>query len=259
MPELTPDAPAPTLPGADILNLDKIAADAWPAAVRKDMDGWVLRHSGGISRRADSVAPFAVNGAVPDLEERLAAVENAYRAVGTPPRFQISPAAAPEGLDGVLAARGYEVEAPVYLMTRATGPDGRPGADVRLSGEADAAWWALYVEGFGRDARDIVAGARERPVFAHVADRDGTLRAIGLGVEGGDFLGIFAMYTRPAERGHGLGAAVIEAFAAEAVANRRGTLYLQVERKNLDAIRLYTRLGFETAYAYHYRTLWTET
>jgi len=258
--ELTAQTAAPKLDRDAILILDEIAAAAWPAAFSKNMDGWVLRHSGGISRRADPVAPFTVDGAMPDLGERLETIEAAYRAKGTPPRFQVSPAAAPDGLDDVLAQRGYEIEAPVYLMIRAaSGNDALPPAGVNLALEAGTAWWDLYRKGFGRDARAIVAGSRERPAFAEIPRENGSPIAIGLAVEGGDFLGIFSMYTAPEARGRGHGCAIIEAFAAHAIENGRSTLYLQVERKNVAAIRLYERLGFEIAYGYHYRTLWTET
>ncbi len=260
MSELRAHDQAPKLGKSAILTLDKIAAAAWPAAFSKDMDGWVLRHSGGISRRADSVAPFAVHGAMPVLSARLDAIEAAYRANDTPPRFQISPAAAPDGLDGVLAQRGYEIEAPVYLMICDAADKEPPTmSGLELAYEAGTAWWDIYKKGFGRDASSIVAGSRERPVFAQIAGESDQPIAIGLAVEGGSYLGIFSMFTEPEARRRGFGRTIIDAFAAHAIANGRSTLYLQVEQKNEAAIRLYARLGFEIAYSYHYRTLWTET
>lgn len=259
MPELTvEDDDEPILLG-DIQTLDRVAADAWPALETRVVDGWLVRHGRGLSRRVDSVAPFAVGPGVLDIEDRIAAVEDAYLHAGTPPRFQISPMTEPDELDELLAMRGYEIEAPVLLMTREADNDGERDyvCDVLLSEDADDTWWDFYTEGFGRDARAIVERSRERPVFASVLDDDGRLAASGLGVAGGDFLGIFAMYTRPDVRRRGYGRQIIETLADEAIAYDIRNLYLQVERKNQAAQSMYTRAGFRPTYAYHYRTQWT--
>lgn len=39
------------------LDLDELVAAAWPAPSTQDMGGWLLRHDGGVTKRANSVLP----------------------------------------------------------------------------------------------------------------------------------------------------------------------------------------------------------
>lgn len=70
------------------------------------MDGWIVRLSGGVTQRANSVLPLA---APADLEAAATKVEGLYRDRGLLPRFQVSPTAQPPDLDQFLVDRGYEV------------------------------------------------------------------------------------------------------------------------------------------------------
>lgn len=248
------------LPSADILALDRLAVAAWAAPENEDHNGWLFRHAAGVSRRANSVAPFPLSEDIP-LDDLLAQVEAYYRARGLPPRLQISPAACPPGLDDLLAERGYEIESGVTIMICEADKLAQAESthNVTITETAPPGWWDLYIEGYQRDARDIAARAQELPVFAAITTEDGRTDAIGLGVAGGNWLAVFGMFTRPDCRSRGLGAAIIRALAGFTVARNGIGLYLQVEYENLLARRLYENLGFRDVYGYHYRTLWTAT
>ncbi len=248
------------LPFADILALDRLAVAAWAAPENEMHNGWLFRHAAGVSRRANSVAPFPLSEDIP-LDDLLARVEAYYRARGLPPRLQISPAACPPGLDHVLAERGYEIESGVTIMICEADKLAQAEIthNISITKTAPPGWWDLYIEGYQRDARDIAARAQELPVFAASTTDDGRMDAIGLGVAGGNWLAVFGMFTRPDCRGRGLGAAIIHALAGFTVARNGIGLYLQVENENLHARRLYEKLGFRDVYGYHYRTLWTAT
>jgi len=272
VPELTSQpAPLPSGPGAaafdrddltpaEILDLDRLAAAAWPARMTEPLDGWQLRFADGVSRRANSCDPFPPIPDARPLDARIDAVEAFYRGHGLPPRFQMSPAAEPEGLDAVLAQRGYAVESGVAIQIAPAAtiaallPD---EASALVAEQAPDGWWELYIEGYKRDGRAIVGRSRDKAAFGYLDDDDGNKIAIGLGVLGGRWLGIFGMLTRPALRGQGIGTRVLGALAQWAVAQGAVGLYLQVEDSNPDARRLYERLGFRSVYRYYYRTLWT--
>ncbi|MCK5777186.1 MAG: GNAT family N-acetyltransferase [Rhodospirillales bacterium] len=246
-----------TLSRDEILALDRLAAAAWAAPEEINCHGWLMRFADGITRRANSTAPFPIEGGVA-LDAQIAATEAFYRERALPPRFQISPAAAPEDLDEVLARRGYETEAPVDIMIAdAEKLAGDTGSAVSISDSAPGGWWELYMEGYGRDPRAIVAGARDVALFASASGDGGAIEAIGLGVLSGDWLAVFGMFTRPECRRRGLGAGLIRALAAFAVDRGGIGVYLQVEANNPNARRLYESLGFRGVYGYHYRTLWT--
>ena len=95
----------------EVREVEVVAAEALPAAEVEELGGWRLRYTRGVTRRANSVWPNAQKGPL-SLEERLEAVEAFYAARGLPARFQVTPAALPENLDEVLAARGYTRDLP---------------------------------------------------------------------------------------------------------------------------------------------------
>ena len=104
----------------DIQAIERCALAAWPAAEVVETHGWLLRYAHGVTRRANSTWP---NGAPDDgwtavaVDDALARVGAFYRARRLPPRLQITPAALPDGLDALLAARGYVAEAPTAVQT----------------------------------------------------------------------------------------------------------------------------------------------
>ncbi len=248
-----------SLSRSDILALDRLAAAAWPAPEKETRDGWIFRHADGITRRANSAAPFPLENSA-TAEAQIAFTEEFYPARGLPPRVQISPAAEPDGIDGMLAARGYEIETPVDIMiAEAAKLAANNTSSVSVTKNAPPGWWDLYMEGYGRDPRQIVAAAWETPLYAALVEENGDITAIGLGVTGGGWLAVFGMYTRPDQRRQGLGARLIQSLAAFAVDCGVHGAYLQVEGDNPNARALYEKLGFRGVYGYHYRTLWTAT
>ncbi|MQA27944.1 MAG: GNAT family N-acetyltransferase, partial [Micromonosporaceae bacterium] len=66
--------------------------------------------------------------------------------------------------------------------------------------------------------------------------------------------GVFGMATLPEARGKGAARDVLAAVADWAGAHRADRMYLQVERDNIPALRLYERTGFSEICGYHYRT-----
>jgi GNAT superfamily N-acetyltransferase len=240
--------------------VEPYAFDAWPAAEVYRLDGWTLRVTSGVTRRANSVWTVGAPGHMP-LVERIEHVETFYRERGLPSTFQLSPLSTPAQLDEVLASRGYTQDAPVSVQTRALTPAGadrrRTDIDVRVRPERDASWWHVVVER-GRFAEhpDVLAALLDRIVAERLhatAFREGVPVAAGLGVLAGSWLGVFSMRTLPEHRRAGAATALLERLCA--VAHERGAsnAYLQVERDNTAAIALYARHGFTEAYGYHYR------
>lgn len=97
---------------ADIVRLEEMNFNAWPALRTVPYDGWLLRSSGGASRR-----PNSVNCMTPSrlaLDEKIATVEAIYRRWSRTTIFRLTPLA-DEGLDAALAARGYMIEEPTFV------------------------------------------------------------------------------------------------------------------------------------------------
>jgi len=250
---------------ATILTLETLAARAWPAHQRESVDGWQLRFSEGVTRRANSVWPNATIGAKA-LDEKLAQVEAFYAHHQLPARYQISPAAQPVDLDAILAERGYhsvartavQTTALTTILTRTPGLRSQPDFEVELAEEFDEVWFAAFCEFeniTGHTAivlRAILESIRPLNGFA-LLRIDGAPAALALGVVEDDWLGIFCMATDPAFRRRGAASAILRTLAIWAQLYDAQRAYLQVMDENAPARALYARLGFETLYHYHYR------
>jgi N-acetylglutamate synthase len=240
--------------------IEELAANAWPAPVVQVVGGWRLRYAWGMTRRANSVLPNDHHG-TPELDERLDLVEGFYARRGLPARYQLSPAARPAGLDGLLAARGYRRHLRILVLCaelaavrdRLPSPDGQ----VAVAGEPDAAWLDTMRATLGYYRDGALAGRMLEgigpPAGYATAARAGRPLAIGRAVAERGFAGVFTMATVPEARGQGLGTAVLAALAGWADGHGATRLYLQVDDDNLAALRLYRRAGFEPTYTYHYR------
>ena len=254
----------------DVRLIEELAANAWPADVIQVVDGWRLRCSPGVvARRSNSVLSIAGPGTA-GLEGYLELAERFYRARGIEPRFQISPASVPEGLDEALASRGYEIEARADIQAAPiedvlAGVAARPPFDVQVERRAGREWLALSTELVGRGDPDAMrAGVFDRiaPPAGYVLLRDtreggarGEPVALGLGVVERGWLGIFSMATAERARRRRAATAVLGALVRWAARLGATSCYLQVEVGNEPARSLYAGLGFATRYGYHYRTL----
>jgi N-acetylglutamate synthase len=237
--------------------LDGLLAAAWPAPVVEELDGWRLRFGFGMTGRANSVWPRR-NGVDMPVRDKIDAAEAFYVGCGLRPRFQLSPASEPAGLDDELAGRSYEriettaIEvADTAAVAEASARLGAPA--VQVTSQLDDEWldvW-LAVRGFDPSlrahARSIVAGA---PGAAY-ARIDGI--AVGRAVADGDWVGITATATLPRARRKGAARAVLHALAVWALERGAPRSYLPVEEENVPARALYRDAGFEPLYTYHYR------
>lgn len=242
--------------------LEATAADAWPAAVVEHLDGWRLRYTENVTRRANSVWPNANGGQVP-LPDKLNAVEAFYARRNVPARYQICPAAQPRELDHILAERGYVLDAPTSVQTASlttllslAAPLDTTG--VRLRPDLDEAWFTAYGDAEPSSGHDAVV---RRSILARIAIPhaygllaiEGAPAAVGVGVCEGAWLGIFCMATLPAFRRRGAATAVLRRLAEWGEERGATGAYLQVMQTNAPACALYARLGFTTLYGYHYR------
>jgi GNAT superfamily N-acetyltransferase len=258
-----------------VRRVEMCALRAWPALESADYGGWVLRHSQGITRRANSVLPNAVQGEhLYDLAAARAAVEEWYARRGARARYQICVVSQPEGLDACLAAAGYglaartgvhlvdleEVVARGENLGQATrGGRTRGGAlTVQLFAVPPGAWWTCYAEGDGLDAAGVTGRQQIMAEISHPAGYaltlvDGEPAAVGSAVVDGEFVGFFNIATRPRFRRMGAALAAVQALARWGLTEGAHMGYLQVMDQNVAARALYAGLGFVPLYHYHYR------
>ncbi len=254
---------------AQILQIETLSANAWPATEVVALDGWRLRYTDGVTKRANSVWPNAspVGGLADEpLAEKLAAVEAFYRARALPARYQIAPVAQPIALDDQLADRGYaavartsvQVAAVATVLAWTTPLRQQPEFAVEVSERFDEGWFAAY----GEFAEEDRAGfATRRTILQRIEPAtgfallqiNGQPAAVGLGVVEAGWVGIFCMGTAPAFRRRGAARAILRTLAIWGQLYGAEQVYLQVIDSNRAARPLYERVGFVPLYHYHYR------
>ena len=241
--------------------LEETVVDAWPANETEELDGWLLRASGGPSHRGNSVATLDGGSEVP-LPTRIARSEDWYRARNQLPMFQVGPCAQPAGLDEALAERGYRKEGEAMLARTTPGEAlSRPmrvSFECSVSPAANPAWLELAVNQtrFAASAdvfRKVLSNLGTRCRFALARDAKGQAVATALGVTSEDRLGIYAMFTLPHVRRKGAGRGLVHALAQSALVDGMRELYLLVETDNVAARALYASTSFQDVYPYHYR------
>jgi ribosomal protein S18 acetylase RimI-like enzyme len=234
--------------------LEELNFNAWPALRTLHYDGWLLRSTGGDSRRVNSVN--VLEPSTLPLAEKIMTAEAIYARWGRKAIFRLTPLAEAE-IDDLLVARGYTVNAPTFVQVAATKPFA-VAERVRLFDRAEAAWTtaALQMRGLsGEPATAFVAqhgAVGIETAWALVEDK-GRAAAVGaVGIERG-WAGLHGIYVSSWARRQGLARLVSEALIGHAHAKGASQAWLQVEQNNAPALPLYESLGFRTLYAYHHR------
>jgi ribosomal protein S18 acetylase RimI-like enzyme len=234
-------------------------ADAWPAATTAWLEGWRLSLDTGVTRRANSVLPNAAQP-VGDADALIDEVERRYRARGLCPCFKLTAAAEPADLDRRLERRGYHSEGhSLVLVADASKIAAPPAAQIAiaLDNRPTPAWldacWPAAQGGDERAARQAIVERVRAPRIFGLAWLGATPGGAALAVADRGWAGITAVHTLPEQRPRGVALGLLRALAGWAARQGIERLYLQVERDNAPARRLYAGLGFTEAYRYHYR------
>ena len=236
--------------------IEELSLNAWPAAQTLHFDGWVLRFSGGYTRRANSINPLYP--AQLDLDEKIRDCEAHYRAQGLPVIFKITPDAQPAGLDAHLAGLGYRQDAVTSVQTlQLSGWDQQPSG-VTFSPEATPAWEDAFARMSGipersRAAhREILRAILPQACYAAL-HAEGRAAACGLAVLQAGYVGLYDIVTDAACRRMGFGERLVRGLLGWATEQGARMAYLQVMLNNPPALRLYEKIGFQEQYRYWYR------
>ena len=242
-----------------VRGLQERAARALPAKHVEVVEGWWLRHAPSCSWWVATVLPHG-DARPGDLVRRVVGAEKFYAGHGAAARFQISPGACPEGLDTVLAERGYRRRSSVSLQTascaRVLGQVPTGALRVRLNERLTSMWFEIWQAVHGGDSRSEwdMLDRVDRPCAYACAMVGDDVVAVGRAVADTGWVGVFGMATLPEARGTGAARSLLAALADWAGAQEVDRMYLQVECDNIPALRLYERMGFGEICRYHYRT-----
>ncbi len=248
-----------------LLRIEEAGVNASAPREQLWIDGWLVRFSPGKAKRARCIQAVAP-GRLP-VQARLQRCLALYADVGLRPYVRITPFSQPPGLDALLSDLGMDqiddtrvMVAALPLRTDAAEGGRRDEQPLRFesAAPADFAEW-VGLQRASSSAERIAHAERlcHAPVRHHavlVSDADGTIIAGGQVAVEDDLAGLYDIFTAASARRRGVARALCRHLLAQAAKQGAATAYLQVDAANDSARRVYRDLGFEDAYAYHYRS-----
>jgi len=249
----------PAAQAIDARRIEEAGLNAMQTQRQLFYDGWLLRVSAGKAKRGRSVNAFF--GSTLPLADKIAHCERIYAQQGLATLFRMTPFDRPAGLEAALAARGYVAfdETFVQALALAYAP-GLPECDDNVMLAApDAETFVDAVAELRESPPQQRDAHRERLLHSPLAKRFAVVRADGrvvctaqVGLEGG-LAGLFDVITAEDARGKGYATLACASLMSWAWQHGAELAYLQVSAQNAPALAVYRKLGFATAYTYHYR------
>ena len=225
------------------------------------VDGWLVRFSQGKAKRARCINAVALGRL--GIEEKLALCAPLYAELSLPLYVRLTPFSRPADLDTRLAALGMAREDDTRVMV-CVAPTELPAFPLTRAHRIERLGHQAFAELVGRLRGSPAPQAQAHadrlasspvPYSAYaLVDSRGTALACGQFAMEGCLAGLYDVYTDEAYRGRGHARTLCRYLLEVASARGATVAYLQVEATNAPARRVYRRLGFGDAYAYHYRT-----
>lgn len=257
---LGPAGLSPAFDARLLARIEDAGLNASAPPQQRVLGGWILRLSPGKAKRARCVNALAV-GRLP-LPELLARAEAVFERADLPFIVRITPFTQPATLDALLQARGFKAFDDTRVMVR-VGLEDLGGAALPNGCESETPGHGAFAEAVGALRGSPLAQRqahaqrlRESPTAYSglLLKRDGRLLACGQFALEDELVGLFDVFTVPAQRRGGLATGLCLQLLRLARDRGARCAYLQVDADNHAARSVYARLGFVDAYAYHYRS-----
>ena len=238
-----------------VVALEEAALNGLPALKTEFYDGWIVRMSGGYSRRANCVAPLY--GSTTPLQEKLVHCEAAYARASLPCLCKIFPACQPGNLDETLAQLQYARDADTLVQTKRLEARSASSSAITLDECATDEWLETWRRLSGRSQHSEVfrslLNAIPTPSAYVIARTDGKSVGCARAVVSGSIMGLFDLLVDPKHRGQGFGRGLLEARLKWGFEQGARLAFLQVMANNEPALALQRKYGFSESYRYWYR------
>lgn len=246
---------------SDLLwRVEETCLNAWPALRQALLGGWVLRFSGGLTRRANSANPLRVRDQVGELDADalVDGCKSLYRYHALPTIFRL-PSIIEPAIGARLDALGYGSEGESLVLHGELGAiRTEKDPEVELLSRPTRQWFAAmaalqrHTKEHAGLYRQIVGRLAVPAAFAALADDRGTA-ALAYGAIHDGLICYELVVTDPGRQRRGYARRIIASLAAWAEEQGARGACLEVEAGNRAAGTLYHALGFRELYRYHYR------
>ena len=240
-------------PSSSADKLERLLDRTWPGVERRRLGGWVLRASGGVTMRANSVLVADDPGV-----DRMRAIEIAagfYAERDLPLALQVvlGTAGAPIGLPTESGPWTFTSDAHVLVADLRRSPTPASGGEGAWQyGDAPSdAWFSVWRGGSASpEARAEVTSAAA--TYLRLDDDTGAPVTVGRVAVRADWCVLSCLEVAPHRRREGLGRAATLAMLDRARGRGARFASLQVAVDNVAALTLYGSLGFTRHHTYAY-------
>ena len=229
--------------------------DAWPCDHEIVRNGWLIRASGGATRRTNSINPLS--GTRAGIETVLDEARAVYAGRGQSLMVRV-PDIAGE-MDADLTRFGFAPGAGETATLYARLGEVALGSAAQI-GPLDAEWLAARARAIGWNAAEMAVyrqmlGLVAGPIVYAAARDEGEIGAVAYGAIAHGLLVVESVVTDARYRRRGLARRVVAALLDWGRGQGAAEACLQVTADNVAAVSLYRGLGFtQELYRYHYRT-----
>jgi ribosomal protein S18 acetylase RimI-like enzyme len=236
--------------------VEEACLSAWPSPRHVFLEGWLLRVSGGVTRRINSVNPL--RGESRDPQGILAPAQAIYQALGQPLIFRV-PSIVKE-MDPPLKRLGFTAEGETCTLLAGFEECAHTGdKEVELALEPSTEWLAAQARMTPSSDADeqiykAVVGAIILPKAFAALRYEGRIVSLAFGVIHNSLLVLESVATEPEQRQRGFAERTVAKLMNWAHHQNAMAACLQVVADNAPAHALYRKLGFQKElYRYHYR------
>jgi len=246
-----------TVSSEEVLCIEELSLNSWPALHSLHYDGWILRLANRFTDRSNSVWPLYSSNLT--LDEKIDRCESFYADRDQQAVFRITSDLSRSELDDLLEKRGYEVNTPTVVQTLdITGLSPTDGLDdISITSNPDDNWI--------NDVKDVSGISDLDSTYQEIlknipwslglarAGTDGHVITLGLCVVEGGFIGLYGMFTRDSHRRQGWAKKLMTGMIHWGRSKGANIAYLHVEADNTPARTMYDSMGFVEVYRYWYR------
>ncbi|PKL92416.1 MAG: GNAT family N-acetyltransferase [Candidatus Goldiibacteriota bacterium HGW-Goldbacteria-1] len=238
-----------------IQKIEELSFNAMPALKETMYDGWLLRFSGGYTRRANSVNPIYHSNI--ETLSKIKYCEQSYQRENIPLIFKMTDLAFPLGLDQLLAEQGFKESDSVSVQIAEIAGIS-PDIQAEEMVVPDDKWVEAYLKMMGYDIKfmktvqTLAAETIPEKAFMRISVKGETV-AVGYAAVEDGFTGIFDLAVTEKYRQKGYGRQLMLNLLEFGRKNGAQNAYLQVIETNKPALALYSSLGFKETYKYWYR------